>query len=275
MFDGDIYPGDSAFNSEDQITYGGRCRGGDLTSMSVGDPAYNSLKRMVYGGLVSKAALKKAAKAWDKAHRKRGRKGKLPRGVTIGPDGKFRSAKRGGRIFGGDMNNLSRGVIDMNEIADKAMNLYVKYVKERAALSKAGIEDVNDLILIPEMRNLAKEGIKLRNAWKRGLDLDIEYTREPPFGKKPFDDFLNAADSSILLEEIEPSPAVFALKKANVKPEDLGKALREGKEAYEYATNPFSALLNRLNKTTNANAPPTTGTGQGSSGPNPTIGENA
>ena len=253
MFDGDIYPGDSAFNSEQQIVYGGRSRkcGGDLTTMQVGDPAYNSLQRMVYGGLVSKAALKKAAKAWEKAHRKRGRKGKLPRGVAIGPDGKFISLKRrkGGRIFGGDVNDLSRGIVDMDEIAERSVDLYVKYLKLRRQYVLEGVP-IKQQYYVPEIRDVINQAVKLRRSWEKGKAMGLEYLTEPVFvTDTEYQGVLNQVEEFDLVHDLKPSPEVMALRdqaKGNTKA--LGEALRRGKQAYEAATNPFANLLQRLQK---------------------------
>lgn len=269
MFTGDIYPGDSAFNSEDQIVYGGRCKkkGGDLTTMRVGDPAFNSLQRMVYGGLVSKAALKRAAKAWDRAHRKRKRKGKLPKGVVIGPNGKFMSIKkkRGGRIYGGSTKDLSRGILDMDQIAEESIPIYVKHMKAVEELKKAGIEGVQNLVYVPEIRNLAKEAIRLRDSWKKGMAMNLDYLKTPVFVSNPdYNKFLDTVEGYLIVHDVEPSPAVLALRN-NVGRDTyaLGQALRKGKEAYDYATNPFSALLNRLQGVSDKLAPPiNTGTGE-------------
>lgn len=264
MFTGDIYPGDNAFNSEEQIVYGGRSKkkGGDLTTMRVGDPAFNSLQKMVYGGLVSKAALKRAAKAWDRAHRKKKRKGKLPKGVVIGPNGKFMSLKkkRGGRIFGGSTKDLSRGILDMDEIAEESIPIYVKHMKLVEELKKAGITGIDNLILVPELRNLAKQAIELRDSWNKGRHMNLEYLKTPVFVTRPeYGGFLDTVEAYILAHEVKPTPAVLALRKY-LKPGDvsLGMALKEGKDAYDYATNPFSALLNRLQGVEGRYAPPIT-----------------
>ncbi len=253
MFDGDIYPGDSAFNSEQQIVYGGRSRkrGGDLTTMQVGDPAYNSLQRMVYGGLVSKAALKRAAKAWEKAHRKRGRKGKLPRGVAIGPDGKFISLKRrkGGRIFGGDVNDLSRGIIDMDEIADRSIDLYVKFMKLRRQYVLDGLP-FDQQIYVPEIRDVINQALKLRRSWEKGRAMGLQFLSEPVFETNEiFKKALNDVENFDLVHDLKPSPEVMALKRATkYNTRELGNALREGKQDYEAATNPFAQLLQRIQK---------------------------
>lgn len=265
MFTGDIYPGDNAFNSEEQIVYGGRSkkRGGDLTTMRVGDPAFNSLQKMVYGGLVSKAALKRAAKAWDRAHRKKKRKGKLPKGVVIGPNGKFMSLKkkRGGRIYGGNTKDLSRGILDMDEIAEESVPIYVKHMKLIEELKKSGITGIDNLILVPELRNLAKQAIDLRDSWNKGRAMQLDFLKTPIFVSNPeYGAFLSAVEAYILAHEVKPSPAVLALRQ-RIKNGDvsLGMALKQGKEAYDYATNPFSALLNRLQGVEGRYAPPIVG----------------